>query len=178
MTKSLEAKIQELSDRQEIYDCLMRYCRAIDRVDRALLETVYHPGAVDDHGDYVGPATGFIDWVMAAQPKDHHRSQHMILNHYCELEGDVAFAESYWLVRTVNTAGPPHTTASGRYVDQFEKRDGRWAVVSRICLIDILDEHFDPKGEFRDGPYGKSTRDRNDTSYKRPVTIDRARYTG
>jgi hypothetical protein len=35
----------------------MRYSRAIDRLDRELLLSVYHEDAVDDHGVFVGTAS-------------------------------------------------------------------------------------------------------------------------
>jgi hypothetical protein len=38
------------ADRDAIENLLGLYCRAIDRLDLELLESVYHPDAVDDHG--------------------------------------------------------------------------------------------------------------------------------
>ena len=35
-------------------DAIHRYCRAVDRADRDLLVSVYHPDAIDDHGLFVG----------------------------------------------------------------------------------------------------------------------------
>ena len=40
-------RLRELCDRQEILDCIHRYCRAVDRADRDLLVSVYHPDAID-----------------------------------------------------------------------------------------------------------------------------------
>lgn len=42
--------LDELLDREAIRDCLARYCRGVDRLDRALLLSTYWPGAEDDHG--------------------------------------------------------------------------------------------------------------------------------
>jgi hypothetical protein len=176
MSAELEAHIRELKDRQEIYDCLMRYCRGVDRADRELLASVYHPDAIDDHGDYVGPASGFIDWVLAFQERRILRSQHMITNHLCDLDGDVAHAESYFLTRNLLNAEPFHTTSSGRYVDRFEKRGGRWAIAARVCLVEMLDGVLDPRGQRGDGPYQPVRRDRSDPSYRRPLTIDPSRF--
>ena len=44
------AQIKHLIDRQAILDCLTRYCRGMDRFDRALVLSAYHPDAIDDHG--------------------------------------------------------------------------------------------------------------------------------
>ena len=42
MTTPLD-RLQELLDRQDILDCVHRYCRAVDRFDREMLLSVYHP---------------------------------------------------------------------------------------------------------------------------------------
>ena len=47
MDAETAALVRELKDRQEIYDCIMRYCRGIDRLDRDMLLSAYHPDAVD-----------------------------------------------------------------------------------------------------------------------------------
>jgi hypothetical protein len=177
MSSSLEASIQEIKDRQEIYDVLMRFCRALDRLDRELLESTYHPDAMDDHGIYVGPAKGFIDFILGFQESHEQRSSHMILNHYCEIEGDVAHAETYFLARSLNRAPPFYITGSGRYIDRFEKRNGRWAIAARICTVDLFDGDLDPNGDLGDGPYHPTARNRTDPSYIRPIRIDPARFT-
>ena len=52
------AKLQGLLDRVAIEDCLVRYCRAVDRCDAPLLRTVYWPGAIDDHIFWQGSGGG------------------------------------------------------------------------------------------------------------------------
>jgi hypothetical protein len=46
--------LQQLIDKLEIHEVLTRYCRGIDRCDAELLESVYHPDATDNHGQFVG----------------------------------------------------------------------------------------------------------------------------
>src|SRR5579862_8645483 len=89
--------LRELKDRQDIYDCVMRYCRGIDRLDRDILLSAYHPDAWDDHGTFVGPVDKFWDYVYALHFNYQHRTQHHITNHRCDLDGDVAHTESYYL---------------------------------------------------------------------------------
>jgi hypothetical protein len=64
----LERTVGELKDRQDILDCLMRYSRGVDRLDRELLRSAYHPDAVDDHGMFAGGRDAFVDWVVDMQP--------------------------------------------------------------------------------------------------------------
>ena len=89
MTTDLERRINDLGDRQAIRDCLASYCRAVDRMDRELLLSCYHPDALDDHGIFVGGPEAFADWVFDLQGRMQTSTQHIITNHLCELAGDV-----------------------------------------------------------------------------------------
>ncbi len=92
MTDDIAAIVRELKDRQEIFDCLLRYCRGVDRCDREAVRSAYHPDAIDDHGDYVGDVEGFIDWAFDYHTRYQLRTLHSISNHLCELDGDIGRA--------------------------------------------------------------------------------------
>jgi hypothetical protein len=177
MDTDIASIVRELKDRQEIYDCLVRYCRGVDRLDRALLASAYHPDAIDDHGLYVGPVGGFIDWVFDLHGTHQVRTQHIITNHFCDLVGDTAHAETYHIMRSLNRQAPFHFTNHGRYVDRFERREGRWAIAARVCVVDIRDERLDPEGRAGDGQFQSPARDRTDPSYRRSTFSDPARFT-
>lgn len=177
MDRELEKMVREMKDRQEIYDCMMRYCRGMDRFDREVIASAYHPDAVDDHGAYIGPVEGFIDYAFALHGRLQQRTQHHITNHYCEIDGDTAHSESYYIFRSLNVDEPWHSITSGRYIDRLERRDGRWGIVARICTVEVRDKGWDPTGQLLDGPNRVTSRDRNDPSYERPVMVDPARYT-
>jgi hypothetical protein len=169
--------VREMADRQAIRDCLMRYCRGIDRLDRELFLSAYHPGAIDDHGPFVGPAEAFVDYAFDLHGRGQLRTQHHITNHLCEIDGDVAHAESYFLFRGLNRKPPLYSTASGRYLDRFERIDGRWAIAARICIVDIRNDHWAPTGTEGDADYMPSLRSPDDPSYMRPLTVDPSRLT-
>jgi hypothetical protein len=177
MDTELASMVREQRDRQAIYDCVMRYCRGLDRFDRALVASAYHPGAIDDHGHFVGPAEQFIDVAIALHTKYHRRTQHCIANHLCEIDGDTAHAESFYLFRSLNAKAPFFSWSTGRYIDRLERRDGRWGIVARICTVDIFDDNDDPAGNKLDGTHFAATRDKSDPSYLRPLIIDPARFT-
>ena len=44
--------MQQIIDREEIRDLMMRYARGVDRGDWETVRAVYHPDARDDHGDF------------------------------------------------------------------------------------------------------------------------------
>jgi hypothetical protein len=184
--------VRELLDRQAIHDCLMRYSRGVDRLDRELLLSVYHEDAIDDHGMFVGSPQEFADWVIGMHSATHLSHQHCLFNHSCDLDGDVAHTETYYMFAAMNRQGVPFQMSGGRYIDRFEKRAGRWAVAARVCVRDWapLDERpdlADPSTmtAIRDvlpqavrafmAQQAPVARDRTDPSYQRPLVIDPAR---
>jgi hypothetical protein len=133
-------KIRELTDRAEIHDCMMRYARGMDRRAREVLRSAYHDGAIDDHVGFVGEVDEFIDWAFAYHGTQ-TRYQHYLLNHTAEITGDTAHAETYYLFAGTDREPANHVTNSGgRYVDRLERRDDRWAIVARVCVVEWITE--------------------------------------
>ena len=185
--EELEKIIIDLQDREAIRDVIAAYSRGVDRMDRELLTSVFHPDAIDDHGVFVGNREEFADWAIANHSATHQSHQHCILTHNCELDGDTAHTETYYMFVAMNRTGEPLAASGGRYIDRMEKRDGRWAIAARVCLRDWapLKELSAPLDQskmtvlrnqpaaivalMRNGP--QPSRDRNDLSYQRPLTI-------
>ena len=133
---STSAKLRALLDRSEIFDCIQRYARGMDRLDRELVRSAYHDDAIDDHVAFVGPVDDFIDWAFAYHASQ-VRHQHYVTNHTVELDGDTAHAETYYLfVGRYADRQTPLTLAGGRYVDRLERRDGLWAIAKRVCTAE------------------------------------------
>lgn len=174
----LAKSVTYLLDRQAILDCLHTYCRAIDRLDRDLLLTVYHEDATEDHGIWVGDREYFADQALAYHEANQYSTQHIITNHTCELKGDVAHTETYWQFAGMNKEGAPLSLSGGRYIDRFEKRSGKWAIAARLCLSDWHGEPgpspLSPEMRVRLNSGGPPTRDRDDPSYRRPLKVRRA----
>ena len=188
--EELERAVIELQDRQAITDCLSAYSRAVDRLDRELLLSIYHDDAIDDHGVFVGSPEAFADWVIPMHTATHLSHQHCIFNSTVDLEGDVAHVESYYMFVGLNRSGTPLAMSGGRYLDRFEKRDGRWAIAARICVRDwapleeipeTLDQaaltvvKLDERTAALMRSGAQTARDRSDPSYRRPLTVDSRR---
>jgi hypothetical protein len=172
---ALEPRLRQLADRLDIVDCLHRYARGMDRLDRELVRSAYHDDAVDDHVAFVGPADDFIDWAF-----EYHatqvRHQHYVTNHSIELDGDEAHVETYYtFVGTERDAAAPLTVFGGRYVDRFARRQGRWAIAARTCLVEWATSPaslLPPDLAGADsGLAAAITRDRTDISYQRPLAV-------
>ena len=126
----------DTTDRQAIQEAVLRYCRGIDRLDMDLVRSAYHPGGVDHHTGFSGPIEEFIAWVSGALGK-FDGTMHLIGNHFVEGDSEKAVSETYG---TAVHWGQPlddprrNFTSGFRYIDHFEKRDGRWAVVERWAI--------------------------------------------
>lgn len=188
--QELERAVVEIQDRQAISDCLATYSRAVDRLDRELLLSVYHEDAVDDHGVFVGGPEAFADWVIPMHTATHRSHQHCIFNATVDLDGDVAHVESYYMFVGLNQRGTPLAMSGGRYLDRMEKRAGRWAIALRVCVRDwapltavpaVLDQAeltvvtLDERTRELMRTGAQTARDRSDPSYQRPLTIDPGR---
>ena len=135
LTPELIEFVKQQKDRQEIYDCLLRYTRGIDRHDKELMLSAYHPDAFDEHGFCNDVAEKFCDWAIGFHSQIQTNHHHIITNHTVELDGDTAHAETYYSFWGENKEGPP-LLAFGRYIDRFEKRDGKWGIAYRVCITD------------------------------------------
>jgi hypothetical protein len=128
----------------------------VDRCDEELLLSVYHPDAYDDHaGFFQGSAVDFVRFVMTTF-RDKPPTQHVLSNVRFEIEGDVAFGESYVVMRSA-TPDAAHSSGFARYVDRFERRDGEWRIAHRRLV-----HEWDGLGP---ADHGGSRRDRLDPSY-------------
>lgn len=90
-----ERMVVDLADRETIRQCLMRYYRAVDRVDEAMLRQVYWPEAIDNHGNYNGPADAFVIWVIPIL-ESMHQTMHFLGNILIEMDGDIGRTEAYF----------------------------------------------------------------------------------
>jgi SnoaL-like domain len=170
----ISSTLRDLVARAEIYDCMMRYARGMDRRDREVLRSAYHDGAIDDHVGFIGEVDDFIDWAFAYHGTQ-TRYQHYMLNHTVDIAGDTAHAETYYLYVGTDRAPANHVTNSGgRYVDRLARRDGRWAIVARVCVVEWITESTSSITEEVIGMLSEvqtPTKDRSDPSYARPLVV-------
>lgn len=175
----MDKRLQDMLDKHEIRECLNNYSRGVDRFDRELLLSVYHPDAIDDHGVGVMNREQFVDWVFKMHTERQERHVHSLLNSTIDLDGDTAHVETYFLYLGVDRAKPNRMNV-GRYLDRMERRDGRWAIAARVCLVEGMYEVADfvlpPEYRARIESNGPITRDRTDRSYERPLKINREAF--
>jgi hypothetical protein len=135
-------EIEELLAKQAITEVLYRYCRGLDRMDYDLSYSVWHEGGTAHYsGLFEGTGHGFVDWVMQLHSGMEGHS-HQVTNVLIEFSPDGARAasEAYVTVRlrTRNEQGDAvDILGSGRYLDRWSKRDGRWAIDHRRYVGDL-----------------------------------------
>jgi hypothetical protein len=154
------------TDRRQIHEAVLRYCRGIDRLDMDLVRSAYHPGGIDHHTGFSGPIEQFIEWVSGAL-RQFDGTMHLIGNHFVEGSDESAVSETYGTAVHWGSPGDDarrNFTSGFRYVDHFEKRDGRWAIVERWAVREWTRSdagRYMPKEG--DGPAPR--RDRDDIVY-------------
>ncbi|HET6812284.1 MAG TPA: nuclear transport factor 2 family protein [Acidimicrobiales bacterium] len=131
-----EERLDELLDKQAVYEVVMRYCRGIDRLDLDAVRDCYHPDGVDHHTGFTGNRDDYVRWVGEGLRR-FDGTMHLVGNHLVEVEGDVAWSETYGNAHHWGT--PPEDPAlnfvSGfRYVDRLERRDGGWRIAERHAV--------------------------------------------
>ncbi len=141
--------VDEVASRQQIVNVCHRYCRALDRVDEALLRSVFHADSTHHHDIYQGTSADFCGHAIALL-RQLERTQHHLGNVLVELDGDRATCEAYFLAYhriAAGVSGPgmfqredvsraEDVFVGGRYVDRFERRNGEWRIVHRTGVHD------------------------------------------
>ena len=67
MDAELLARLRNLADRQDILDCLNRFSRGMDRFDRELFLSAFHPDATIAAGVFVGRNRDDSNWIAGGR---------------------------------------------------------------------------------------------------------------
>jgi hypothetical protein len=169
----LERKLQDLIDRQEILDCIVRNARGNDRFDAERTSGSYHADGIHDLGQKLIPGSQYGAHANQAHTAICEVNLHNVTMHSCEINGDVAHAESYVIGLFLDKGCETARILAGRYIDRLERRDGKWKIVIRRATVEIPLEGkaILPNRKTVPGSgYLKGSRDKSDPSYQRPLT--------
>ncbi|HEB91815.1 MAG TPA: nuclear transport factor 2 family protein [Deltaproteobacteria bacterium] len=157
--------IRSLLDERTIRHILARYCRGLDRMDKDMAYSSWHPDATAVYdGLFEGSGHDFIDWAWKTHAElDRHF--HQINNTVIELSGDRATSEAYVTVvvwtKPDEKGDQVEIITRGRYLDRWDRRMGVWAINHRTYLTDMQTIHPLAPGSVS----SRSTRDQHDPSF-------------
>lgn len=162
-TDTNAAAVGDLIAKQAITEQIYAYCRAMDRVDRELGTAVWHAGGLADYGAiFQGTGAEFVEWVCTGHMRLEAHS-HQVSNILIAVSGERAFSEAYVTaaLREKRDGKLFQKTVRGRYIDQWSRQDGRWAIDRRTYVHD-----FDSVSEVTETSLdGWGRRDRRDPAY-------------
>ncbi|WP_295634501.1 nuclear transport factor 2 family protein [Novosphingobium sp.] len=185
MAQDRDARLDALLAEADIRACLTRFSRGMDRFDKPLYLSAFHPDATVAAGPFVGSAEACYDWAVPMHEAGQFATHHNLLN--CTIDiakengREVAHAETYYLFVGRNR-DDSNWMAGGRYLDRLERRDGaqgpEWRIVLRTNLIEWSGMAPSLPLPFADVPdifrNGAPSRSPTDPSYQRPLTNRRA----
>lgn len=144
---SVEARVQQLEDTEEVRRLLLDYCRAMDAKDLAACSELFAQDGelVVPHAAPRGPEAiravleGMRGSHIAAEPGGDF---HISTNHIINVDGDTATSTSFFLYAIPGDDGSPETPGFGHYEDVLCRENGRWRFLSRKVLPDIQREGY------------------------------------
>jgi len=161
--------IRDLADKDAIRELLHLYCIGSDRMDAALVESVFHADARLHYGYFDGgpkDLSAFSSRFLARFSGTHHSLTNFIIR----LDGQSARSLSY--ITALHSGGTRKDGSRydmlgyGRYVDLLQKRNGMWRIAERTV---VFDGNLELPGSF-DWPEKfaavRGRRDRSDPSYR------------
>jgi len=142
---TLEQKVQEIWDRQEIEQLMYKHARSLDRMDGELMKSTYWEDAIEEHQDPIYPdlfhwndnAWKFVPEAMKGFTAL-KVTQHRISNILIEIDDNQATAETYvWAYHVHEEDGvDKEGILGGRHYFDLEKRNGEWRIKHRLTIFD------------------------------------------
>lgn len=170
----LERKLQYLTDRQDILDCITRTSRGNDRFDKDWIVGGYHEGGIHELGRNQISGAQYGDHANHAHATMCEANLHNVTMHSCEIDGDVAHAESYVIGVFLDNGCETSRILAGRYIDRLERRGGKWGIALRRATVEVplAGDARLPNGDTLPGSgYLKGSRDNGDPAYERPLSV-------
>lgn len=148
--------MEEMLDRAALQHLVNAYGHGIDRRDYALVASLYHDDAIDDHSPYFcGPATDYVAW-LPTMLATWRATAHVMLNAVFAIDGDLAEGVTTARAWHLTADGTREFIAWGRYADRYEKRGGVWRFAHRFFILDATEER-DAQGGDAFGTEGVET---------------------
>jgi uncharacterized protein (TIGR02246 family) len=137
-TGSVEARLKQLEDKEQIAQVLIDYGRHLDGRDLAAYASLFATDGewVGGFGTVKGRAEikSFMEKSLGTGP-NRNNSYHIMSNFAIAVKGDTATAWSRWTFVTPGASGATIAQA-GRYDDTFVRENGVWKFKKRTASND------------------------------------------
>jgi len=162
------ALLEQVEAKQALQQLNAKFSRAMDRMDRCLMVSLWTDDGEIDWGQHKGSVKPFVIAATTADAKL-ERSFHSISNEYFVIDGDSAIGEvSVIIVSTVIEDGHKlDRLVGGRYLDHYRKQDGQWKIARRTFVHDWnmnMPSSMVDEGMF--ALFMQGQRDKSDPSYQ------------
>jgi hypothetical protein len=161
-----DARLQRLLDESELRALSATYMRGLDRLDPALVRSVFADDATTHYGAFRGGPDEMPGMAMRALGA-YATTQHLLGQITLVIDGDEATGEVYFQAFHQHATEGFDRFICGRYIDRYARREGRWLMTHRTEVVDwtrtepTADDYFTKRPETVRG-----ARDRTDLSYR------------
>lgn len=145
----------EMADREAIRDCLFRYARGTDRMDKEAFHSAFWPDGTVEQVGFSGTAAEYIDHTLAVVA-GMDQTMHLFGNILITIAGENATAESYvYAYHRLRANGEQRNDliVGARYFDRLQQRDDEWRISKRVLIIDWY-RHFQDSADWGAGLFG------------------------
>lgn len=131
------ALLEQVEAKQALHSLNSRFARALDRMDRCLMVSLWTDDAEVEWGAHSGSAKPFVVSVTTAD-ENLERSFSSLSNEYFEIDGDSAIGEVYMInVSTAIEQGAKvDRLIGGRFLDSYRRENGEWKIARRTFVHD------------------------------------------
>jgi len=130
--KTLEARIQEIEDREAIRELTAMYCKCVVQGDVEGIVDLFTPDGVMESGETnVGGHEALLAMYRVAMSD--LRPLPCVHNHIIEIDGDHARGTCTLELRGVSDG--TSQIGAGHYEDEFQRLDGRWKFSHRNLIL-------------------------------------------
>jgi hypothetical protein len=158
--------LRRLLDESELRSLSATYMRGLDRLDPALVRSVFTTDATTHYGSFAGGPDEMADMAMRSLA-DYRITQHLLGQINLEVSGDVATGEVYFQAFHQHAAEGFDRFICGRYVDRYRRSDGRWLMTHRTEVVDWTRTESTAEEYFAKRPQTvRGMRDHTDLSYR------------
>lgn len=158
--------LQRLLDERDLRALSADYMRGLDRLDVAVVRSVFADDATTHYGSFTGGPDEMATMAMQALSA-YRTTQHLLGQITLGIDGDTATGEVYFQAFHQHATEGFDRFICGRYVDRYARRDRCWLMTHRTEVVDwtrtepIADDYFTKRPQTVRG-----SRDATDPSYR------------